>query len=223
MDEIVSSPVTDNLIARLTEIYNRLFDHFGHRNWWPGDTPYEVIIGAILTQNTTWTNVERAISNLKLNDVLSCEAISSLPVDQLAAYIRPTGYYNQKARRLKTVTDWLIRSCEGDLDQMKDKATSDVRNELLSLNGIGQETADSILLYAFERPVFVVDAYTRRAMARLGMTDENYSYQTLQTLFMNNLPHDVSLFNDYHAQIIALGKNYCRTKPLCGKCPLVNS
>lgn len=204
----------------LLEIYRLLRDHFGHRNWWPGDSPFEVVVGAILTQNTAWTNVEKAIDNLKADGSLSVKCILFLPDEKLAGLIRPSGYFNQKARRLKSVCRYLIDCCEGNPGNMGDKTTIELRRELLAIKGIGPETADSILLYAMNRPVFVVDAYTGRVMRRLGLIDDGAKYDDIQRLFTDNLPPDIELYNDYHAQFVALGKDFCRNKPRCGGCPL---
>jgi endonuclease-3 related protein len=212
--------LTNGLSEKLLEIYRLLFEHFGHRNWWPGDSPFEVIIGAILTQNTAWTNVEKAISNLKAAETLSIERILSLPVDELALLIRPSGYYNQKALKLKAVCQYFNSHTGEQFQTRKELSTSTLRNELLAINGIGAETADSILLYALERTVFVVDTYTKRSLNRLGLIDNSAKYDDIQQLFTSNLEPDRELFNDYHAQFVALGKYFCRTKPLCGECPL---
>jgi endonuclease-3 related protein len=206
--------MTSQILAdRLLNIYNLLLDHFNHRNWWPGESPFEVIIGAILTQNTNWGNVVRTINNLKVDGRLSPDGILSSPDNELGELIRPSGYYNQKALKLKRVTGWWINK-----DETKDTQT--LRRELLDLNGVGPETADSILLYALGRPVFVIDAYTKRIFSRIGITSEEATYTEMQSLFHDNLPADAGLFNDYHAQLVALGKHFCRKKPLCGSCPV---
>ncbi len=206
----------------LQEIYQRLFRHFGPQNWWPAETPFEVCVGAILTQNTNWRNVERAIENLKARNLLSPEALYELPEDLLAALIRPAGYFRVKARRLKEFVRWLVENYGGDLATLDEKDTDELRRELLSLQGIGPETADSILLYALERPVFVVDAYTRRILLRHGLVTEEADYHEIQELFMENLPSEVELFNEYHALLVACGKHYCQArKSLCeAPCPL---
>ncbi len=205
---------------RLLELYETLRAHFGPRNWWPGDSPFEVVIGAILTQNTAWTNVEKAILNLKNAEALSPEAILSLPDDELAALIRPSGYFNQKALRLKTITRWFIEWNGLNTDDSASVSIAALRERLLGLNGVGEETADSILLYACSRTVFVIDAYTRRIMSRLGHCHTEVKYFELQDLFTQNLPFDRLLFNDYHAQFVALGKDFCRPKPHCDGCPV---
>lgn len=212
--------MNDSTSNTLFSIYRKLFNHFGHRNWWPGETAFEVIIGAILTQNTAWTNVEKAIGNLKADRTLDPKRILTIQTEQLAKLIKPSGYYNQKAERLKSICKYLIDRCDGDVGKLKEIKTIDLRNELLTIKGIGPETADSILLYALDRPLFVVDAYTKRALDRLGIIDGKCTYDEVQKLFMDNLPEDTALYNDYHAQWVALGKYYCKTKPECGDCPL---
>jgi len=212
--------LANKTLETLINIYLRLNSHFGHRNWWPGDTPFEVIIGAILTQNTSWKNVESAIYNLKTDDLLTAERILSISTERLAELVRPSGYYNQKAARLKVVCRYFIDRCGAELDKLDTIPTAVLREELLSINGIGPETADSILLYALNRTVFVVDAYTKRVFNRMGIIDEKTDYYDIQQFFLDNLNHDHELFNDYHAQLVALGKNYCKTKPVCDKCPL---
>jgi len=208
------------LSGTLLDIYLLLHKRFGHRNWWPGDTPFEVIVGAILTQNTAWTNVERAIANLKSNGGFSAHGLLKLETAKLAGLIRPSGYFNQKALRLKAICQYLVDRCGADLELFKAVPTDELRKELLAITGIGPETADSILLYALDRPVFVVDTYTRRALGRIGLIAEMADYHTVQRLFMDNLALDVELFNDYHAQWVALGKDHCRQKPVCGGCPM---
>ena len=209
-----------SITCSLASIYRRLRQHFGHQDWWPGETPFEVVVGAVLTQRTAWVNVEQAIGNLKRTGALTAEGIAALPIGRLAELIRPSGYYNQKAGRLKAVSEYLLGRCGGDLSRLDGVPTGALRDELLSIGGIGPETADSILLYALERPVFVVDAYTRRALDRLGLADGSAGYPQIQALFGDNLTPDAALFKDFHAQFVALGKSYCRKKPICGGCPL---
>ena len=204
----------------LLNIYGLLRARFGHLNWWPGDTPFEVMVGAVLTQNTAWTNVEKAIENLKAEDMLDPYAIIKCDIRKLRRLVRPSGYYNQKADRLKILSRFFIDEYGGSVKKMKMEDTKVLREKLLSVKGIGPETADSILLYALEKPVFVVDAYTRRAFSRLGYLPADAGYYDTQELFVKNLPRDVELYNDFHAQIVYLGKDYCRTKPLCENCPL---
>jgi endonuclease III related protein len=204
----------------LTAIYERLFDRYGPQHWWPGETQFEVIIGAILTQSTAWTNVEKAIANLKAADALDPESLHSISTDELAMLIRPSGYYNAKAVKLKAFVERLNREHGGSLDKLFALDTSDLRKELLSIHGIGPETADSILLYAAHRPVFVIDAYTKRIIGRLGLASSSDSYEAFQQLFMDNLLHDKRLFNEFHALLVRHGKDVCRKKPKCEGCCL---
>lgn len=206
----------------LKKTYNKLFKAFGPQHWWPGDTPFEVIVGAILTQNTAWTNVEKAIHNLKKAKLLTPGKLHDLSQDEIAKYIRPAGYFNIKAKRLKHFLNYLFDNYGGNLKKMFKKRSDALRRELLSVNGIGSETADSILLYAGNHPVFVVDAYTKRIFSRHQVVTADADYHDIQELFMKNLPHDVKMFNEYHALIVKAGKDFCRTrKPLCSRCPLM--
>lgn len=207
---------------RLMEIYDRLLSSFGPQHWWPADTPFEVAVGAILTQNTNWKNVERAVENLKRMDSLTVEGISRLAEMELAELIRPSGYFTVKARRLKNYIGHIAANYGGDFFASLDGNSIEKRAELLSVSGIGPETADSILLYAGGHPTFVVDAYTRRVMARHGFVSERAGYDELRSLFMDNLPADAALFNEYHALFVAVGKTCCRPKePRCEGCPLM--
>ncbi len=203
----------------IPEVYHRLFAANGHQRWWPGDSAFEIMVGAVLTQNTAWTNVERAIANLKQAKALSPKAIVKAHPRRLAAWLRPSGYFNIKAKRLKAMCRWLVG--EGGVNKLAKFATHDLRHALLNVHGIGPETADDILLYAFNRPVFVIDAYTRRIFARLGIVRGTEDYETLRQLFENNLGPDVTLFNEYHALIVTHGKDMCKKKPMCGNCSLV--
>lgn len=206
---------------KLLEIYGRLLSHFGPRNWWPGDSPFEIMIGAILTQNTSWSNVEKAISNLNSEGVLAPERMLKLDIRKLRRLIRPSGYYNEKAKKLKNFLRFYCREpVKASHERMSLMPLEELREKLLSVNGIGPETADSILLYALGKPVFVVDAYTRRIFHRMDLCAENAGYYELQDLFTRNLPEDVELYNDYHAQIVALGNTFCRKKPKCDLCPV---
>ena len=205
------------------EILNRVFrilDHaLGPQHWWPGETPFEVIVGAILTQSTAWSNVEKAIENLKKARSLSPHAMARMKVPALARLIRPSGYFNQKAKKLKAFLDYWSRY--GSLKKMFARPTPVLREELLALHGIGPETADSILLYAAGRPVVVVDAYTRRIFSRHGWIEESADYQEMQSLFHSHLKADAPMFNQYHALLVNVGKYYCRRQnPLCRQCPL---
>jgi endonuclease-3 related protein len=204
----------------LTEIYQLLYDAFGPQHWWPGDTRIEIITGAILTQNTNWTNVEKAINNLKAADCLSAEKIHRLELSQLAELIRPAGYFNIKAKRLKNFLDLLFENYNGQLTNLESLNTEQFREELLAVKGIGRETADSILLYAFNRPVFVVDAYTARITIRHRLIEPDADYEQLRYLFESNLPEDIQLFNEYHALLVRTGKDFCRPKARCPACPL---
>ena len=204
----------------LKEIYERLYRAFGPQHWWPGDTPFEVVVGAILTQNTSWKNVEKAIDNLKEKRLLSPRALRKIPVKRLAGLIKPTGYYNQKAKKIKNFMDFLFNNYSGSLKRMFSRDFLVLRGELLKVNGIGLETADSILLYAGNKPIFVVDAYTRRILSRHNLIDSHATYSEIQNYFMDNLDNRVRLFNEYHALLVRLGKEICRSKPNCEICPL---
>jgi endonuclease-3 related protein len=207
--------------SAIITVYRRLFSCFGSQRWWPAKTRLEVAVGAVLTQNTSWRNVERAIANLRKARALSFRALRGMPREKLSALIRPAGYYNIKAARLACLMEFFDRECGGNLDRARSAETQDLRERLLAVKGIGQETADSILLYAFNRPVFVVDAYTRRFALRHGLLNGGEDYAAVQKLFMQNLKCDVKLFNEYHALIVRLNKDFCRKKdPLCGNCPL---
>lgn len=202
-------------------IYSRLYKHFGPQNWWPGDTRLEIIIGAILTQNTAWTNVEKAIANLKSQRLLSsAQELLRLEPSHLARLVRPSGYYNIKSARIRNFLVFLAGNYASSLRKMSFQGTKELRDELLKVNGIGPETCDSILLYAFKRPVFVVDSYTKRIFSRHGIFRQNLEYDAIQKTFMSELPADERLYNEYHALIVALGKEYCRTTPDCKKCPI---
>ena len=204
------------LAKKINRLYRRLYDAYGPRDWWPADTPFEVMAGAILTQNTAWRNVEKAIANLKQVDALSAPAILDLSHARLAQLIRPSGYFNIKSRRLKNYAQWFID--EGGLEKLSQLENADLRARLLSVNGVGPETADDILLYAFERPVFVIDAYTRRLLLKLGMIDGGESYETLRQLFMQSLKPDVAHFKQYHALIVCHAKQKCAGRKDCPHC-----
>ncbi len=204
----------------LTEIYQLLFDRFGPQHWWPGETRLEIITGAILTQNTNWANVEKAITNLKSADCLRPEKLHYLESVQLAELIRSAGYYNIKAKRLKNFINWLFDNYEGELTNLESIDTDQLRAELLAIKGVGRETADSILLYAFDRPIFVVDAYTARIVFGHGLIGPDADYEQLRELFESSLPQDTQLFNEYHALLVRAGKEFCRPKARCPDCPL---
>ncbi len=201
-------------------MYGRMRDYFGDPGWWPGDTPFEVMVGAILTQSASWDNVVRAIDNLKREGLMDPVSISSSPKDLIEALIRPSGFYRQKAERLKRFCSYLVERYGGDVGNMKERDMWELREELLSLKGIGKETCDSILLYALEKPIFVVDAYTHRILNRHGFIPEDATYDEIQEMFMNSLPRDTRLFNEFHALFVLTGKSFCRKTPRCKGCPL---
>lgn len=215
-----SQPAGSQTGQRLMEMFNLMLDHFGPQNWWPAETELEVMIGAVLTQNTNWKNVERAIENLQRRNLLSLDGLRSIAVTGLAQEIRPAGYYNIKAKRLKNLIDFIADQYNSDLSLFLKDGTQILREGLLSVKGIGPETADSILLYAVRRPVFVIDAYTHRILSRHGMIEEQTDYHELQELFMDHLSEDSAFFGEFHALIVRTGKEYCRRRPLCDRCPL---
>ncbi|MDO8741121.1 MAG: endonuclease [Candidatus Woesearchaeota archaeon] len=217
---------------KLLHIYQQLFKNFGPQGWWPltvsgyktmhhsGDPRndkhrLEIIIGAILAQNTSWKNVEKALYNLSKNNLINLEKLKKINQKKLADLIRPSGYYNQKAERLKIMADFLLKN---SVEKLKKLPIEELRKTLLSIKGIGPETADSVILYAFQKPIFVIDAYTKRIFERLGFKEKTYAQ--LQKLFMDNLEKKHKIFNEYHALLVELGKNYCRKSPVCIKCPL---
>jgi len=204
----------------LASIYKLLYKFYGPQNWWPGDTRFEIIVGAILTQNTAWSNVEKAISNLKKERLLSPEKIKNVKKASLASLIRPAGYYNIKAGRLKSFISFLFAEYGGSLNKLSSEESRRLRERLLNVNGIGPETCDSIMLYAFKRGSFVVDAYTKRIFSRHGFVRESDDYHYVQKYFVDNLPKSVRLYNEYHALIVRLAKDFCRTRPDCADCPL---
>jgi len=207
-------------IHPIQEYYDALFARWGAQSWWPGDTRFEMMLGAILTQNTAWTNVEKAIANLRKNNALDLAVLEKVPVEQIAEWIRPAGYFNQKAGYIREMIDTLHHRFGGSLNKLFALDTPTLRNELLSWKGVGPETADSILLYAGKRPVFVVDAYTKRFLDRHGWCDQKASYNGIARLFTDNLPEDAQRYNEYHALIVRLGKEHCKTRPQCKGCPL---
>lgn len=202
-------------------IYQRMFDQLGPQHWWPAESPFEVMVGAILTQNTNWKNVERAIDTLKRAGVLSLTALTDLPTGLLAEYIRPAGYYNIKAGRLTNLLLFIRAHFGDDLQAFLEQPLTDLREQLLSIKGVGRETADSILLYAANLPIFVVDTYTHRILLRHQLIDEESSYEGIQELFMDHLPCEAALYNEYHALLVKVGNLYCKKKnPDCAACPL---
>ena len=212
----------DNQIVSqvLQDIYRRLMDCYGPQHWWPAEGPFEMMVGAILTQGAAWRNVEKAIASLKAARVLSPKALRRLSLPELATLIRPCGYYNAKALKLKSLAHWLGKSCKDNLNWLFLNDTDYLREQLLSIHGIGEETADSIILYGAGKPVFVIDAYTRRIINRTGLAPEGSSYTAYQALFRDNLPTDSELFKEYHALLVCLAKHVCRRRPLCRECCL---
>ena len=209
-----------NTDAIFLKIYDLLFLRYGPQHWWPGDSPFEVMVGAILTQSAAWRNVEKAITNLKTAGVMSPAALREVPTSELAQLIHPSGYYNAKAIKLQALVRWLSESCGDNLNTLFVMETDFLRRQLLAVHGIGPETADSILLYAGNKPVFVVDAYTRRILNRLDLKPENDTYDAWKTLFTNHLPEKAEIFNEYHALLVRLGKEACRKQPVCDNCCL---
>jgi endonuclease-3 related protein len=209
-----------NVNKKITNLYDILFRHYGPQGWWPGDTPLEVAVGAILTQNTNWKNVALALDRLKEAGLLTAPALYELPELELAAYIRPAGYYNIKARRLKNFLNLLFNNYGGSIAAMALAPLERLRPELLAVKGIGPETADSILLYGLEKSTFVVDAYTYRILSRHGLAVDPCSYEELQAIFMEVLPPETALYQEYHALLVQTGKEYCRPRPRCAVCPL---
>jgi endonuclease III related protein len=202
-------------------VYDRLYSYYGSQGWWPGDTPLEMMVGAVLTQNTNWTNVEKAIMNLKDAGQLSFSGLREMSLELLAEYIRPSGYYNIKARRLKNLFQMIEDEYEGEPGFLIEDSLESSRENLLKVKGVGPETADSILLYAAEKPVFVIDTYTHRVFSRHHLVEEDTDYFSLQQEFMDSLPQDVALFNEFHALIVAVAKEFCKKKkPRCSECPL---
>ncbi len=205
-----------------TDIYNRLLNHYGPQNWWPADSAFEVMVGAVLVQSTAWRNVELAIDNLRVARSLSPEAIRELSPSELERLIRPSGFYRVKARRLMALCEYLGDQYADSLELMRERHTHDLRRELLNVHGIGEETADDILLYALGQPVFVIDAFTRRVLHRLGWCELAATYSHLQTLFHDRLPRNAELYNEYHALIVRHGNTTCKKRPDCGGCPLLS-
>ena len=218
----VRAPAEDrhHIKQRLREVYGLLLASHGPQHWWPADSPFEVIVGAILTQSAAWDNVEKAIANLKDGGALTPAALREIPLDELAGLIYPSGYYNAKALKLKALVTHLGDAHHDSLEKLFAPDIAPLRSELLAIHGIGPETADSIILYAAEKPVFVIDAYTRRVVDRLGLGLRRNRYSDYQDLFMDNLPADARLFNEYHALFVRHGKDVCKKTPLCDRCCL---
>lgn len=207
----------------LMQIYHTLLEHFGPRGWWPADSRLEVIIGAVLTQAVAWKNVTRAIDNLKLASLMDINAIIDIDEENLAQHITPALYHRQKARKLKALMSFIATEYNGDLDLMFTELLPVLRKKLLAVWGIGPETADSILLYAGDKMIFVVDTYTKRIFYRLGMVEENISYQEMQEFLEHHIPQNLYIYNEYHALLVGLGANYCKkSRPRCSQCPLQN-
>jgi len=205
---------------RWRELYDRLFQAFGPQGWWPGETPFEVALGAILTQNTNWGNVARVLQTLKDRGLLDPVALARMDPAELAAILRPAGYYNLKAARVRNFLTFLREHAGGSLERLAEKPLEELRPALLAVKGIGPETADSILLYALHKPTFVVDAYTFRILSRHDLVPDSLSYEELRRLFMDHLPADVPLYQEFHALLVRLGKEFCRPRPRCVGCPL---
>ena len=226
------------MAVNLLTVFDTLYRLHGRQHWWPGESPFEIMVGAVLTQNTAWSNVERAIANLSGADALDPHRIMALPEEVLAQYLRPAGYFNVKARRLRNLCRWYLE--HGTAETLASRNTDALRKELLSVNGVGPETADDILLYAFDRPVFVIDAYTRRIFSRLGLAHAVAGYEDFRRYIEDQLARELKvsrrahrrpshartlpgLYNEYHALIVMHGKQICRTRPLCPKCPLLGT
>jgi endonuclease III related protein len=206
---------------KLNAIFLRLYSVFGPQHWWPADSDFEVMVGAILTQNTNWSNVEKALLALKEKKLLTARRLDQLTLKKLAGLIKSAGYYNLKAARLKSFLKFFLNKYAGKINIMGAQELMVLRKQLLEVSGIGPETADSMLLYALNKPIFVVDAYTKRIFSRHGLVKEEAPYSEVQGIFMRNLKPDVKLFNEYHALIVKLGKDYCRKQnPKCEVCPL---
>lgn len=213
----MSQPAQDSLLA----IFEQLLNAFGPRHWWPAESRLEIIIGAVLTQGVAWRNVEKAVNNLKASGNLDFQTLLEMDESLLSGLIHSAGYYRQKTRKLKTLLSWVQSQYDGDLNRMLNSPSIELRQELIKLWGIGPETADSILLYAGGHPIFVIDGYTQRIMARLGLVDEKWSYQNLQNYFHQALPPQTELYNEYHALLVKLGAEYCKKqRPRCAECPV---
>jgi len=212
-----------NTSDRVKNIYKLLYKKYGPQSWWPGDSQLECILGAILTQNTSWLNVEKAIGNLKSLDLISIEKLTLLTTNELAQLIRSSGYFNQKAIKIKNFLAFISESYEGSLEKMFEEEVGELRNKLLQIKGIGPETTDCIILYGGNKPTFVVDVYTYRILSRHGLVPEQTSYNEMQELFIDSLTVDTQMFNEYHALLVRVGKEHCkRSKPICAGCPLEN-
>ncbi len=209
-----------DLSSPIFAIYQKLYDYYGPQNWWPAESDFEVIVGAILTQNTAWQNVEKAIQNLKTYNLLTPQKLWAISEKKLYPIIKPSGFYRLKTKRLKAFLDFMFKKYDGSISNLKNQKLSILRKEMLEISGIGEETADSILLYALKKPVFVIDAYTRRTFSRHNFFDYNTAYSKIQEIFMRQLPKSVKIYQEYHALLVKLAKDYCQTKPKCSKCPM---
>ncbi|MCF7957514.1 MAG: endonuclease III domain-containing protein [Phycisphaerae bacterium] len=209
-----------NRQTKLLDFYHAMLSAYGPQNWWPADSPFEIMVGAVLTQNTSWQNVEKAILNLKNADVLNAEAIDQLSLEDLAQLIKPAGYFNIKAKRLKNLIHWLCSQYDGDISPLARQSIWSLQEQLLAINGIGRETADSIILYALEKPTFVVDTYTYRILTRHFCIDVDADYERIKDYCQSQLEEDVTLYNEYHALLVCVGKNHCKPKAKCAGCPL---
>jgi endonuclease-3 related protein len=210
----------NTLSDKLNQIYKLLLKAYGPQKWWPAESSLEVMVGAVLTQNTNWQGVEKAIAKLKRVNLLDPHKLKAIPTEELSRLIKPAGYFNLKARRLKNLIGMVVEAYGGDLAAMGQTETAQLRQKLLLVNGVGPETADSILLYACHRPIFVVDTYTYRVTNRHALVEEEVNYQALQDFFMQHLPLDVDMFNEYHALLVKVGKLHCKRKARCEGCPL---
>lgn len=207
----------------LRNMFQAMFDRLGPSHWWPGETPFEIAVGAVLTQNTNWKNVEKAIANLRESDLLHAERLYAVPEERLAELIRPAGYFRIKARRLHAFLHFLRDECGFDMESLAERDMDELRPRLLEVKGVGPETADAILLYALNKPSFVVDAYTHRILSRHGLVSDECGYDEMRDMFMDVLPPDIPLYNEYHALIVRVGKEWCRKrKPDCDDCPLAD-
>lgn len=206
-------------MVQLRQIQDHLWNHFGPLGWWPGETPFEVVVGAVLTQNTSWKNVEKAIANLKAAGVMELQGIDQMAVSELAKLLVPAGYFNVKTRRLKALVRHVTKRY-GTLARFFAQPMDSLRQELLGIHGVGPETADSVLCYAAEMPSFVVDTYTRRILSRHNLVDPDIRYEALRDFCMDALPEDVKIYNEFHAGMVAVGNRYCRPTPRCDECPL---
>ena len=204
----------------LRKMYRAMLRRYGPQRWWPGDSPFEVMVGAVLTQNTNWGNVEKAIAGLKRAGALDAHVIHAMAPSALARLIKPAGYFRVKARRLKNLVCWFVDACGADVSALAGRSTEALREELLAVNGVGPETADSILLYALDRPVFVIDQYTYRILSRHALVPEETSYAEMQELFHGALKRDTATWNEYHALLVRVGNECCRPTPRCDQCPL---